>query len=245
MLLNLMINAEQALAAQQGNRSIALRTSATADTVRLEVADSGPGVPAAIQAQIFDPFFTTKPVGVGTGLGLSICYGIVQDHGGRISLDSRAGRGATFVVQLPRDTRPLRPVSADPAARPAAEPAGLRVLLVDDEPALRDAARRFLERSGITTDVAADGQAALEALSTGHYDVIISDVRMPGMNGRDFVSRLRKDRPELLQRLILSTGDTFAEDTAGLVAETGVPTLVKPFDFDTLERMVRKAAGKG
>ena len=245
MLLNLMINAEQALAAQQGNRSIALRTSATADTVRLEVADSGPGVPAAIQAQIFDPFFTTKPVGVGTGLGLSICYGIVQDHGGRISLESRPGHGATFIVQIPRDTRPLPRASSDAAARPATQPAGLRVLLVDDEPALREAARRFLERSGIATDVAADGQAALEAISTGEYDVIISDVRMPGMNGRDFVSRLRKERPELLERLILSTGDTFAEDTAGLVAETGVPTLVKPFDFDTLERMVRKAAGRG
>jgi two-component system NtrC family sensor kinase len=119
------------------------------------------------------------------------------------------------------------------------------VLLVDDEPALRDAARRYLERSGIATDVAADGQAALEALTTNRYDAIISDVRMPGMDGHDFVTRLRRDRPELLRRLILSTGDTFAEDTAGLVAETGVPTLVKPFDFDTLERMVRKTAEMG
>ena len=246
MLLNLMINAEQALAAQQGNRSIALRTAASPDAVRIEVADSGPGVPAEIQAQIFDPFFTTKPVGVGTGLGLSICYGIVQELGGRITLDSRAGpgHGATFVVELPRDRRPLPAASPEAAARPVAPPAGLRVLLVDDEPALREAARRFLERSGITTDVAADGQAALDALESHVYDVIISDVRMPGMNGRDFVSRLRRDHPQLLRRLILSTGDTFAEDTAGLVAETGVPMLVKPFDFDTLERMVRKTAGK-
>ncbi|HYK11284.1 MAG TPA: ATP-binding protein [Gemmatimonadales bacterium] len=243
MLLNLMINAEQALAAQQGNRSIALRTVTTPDTVRIEVADSGPGVPAEIQAQIFDPFFTTKPVGVGTGLGLSICYGIVQEHNGRIMVDSRSGKGATFIVQLPRDARPLPKASPESATRPAIDPAGLRVLLVDDEPALREAARRYLERSGIATDVASDGQAALEALGAHVYDVIISDVRMPGMNGRDFIARLKKDRPELLRRLILSTGDTFAEDTAGLVAETGVPTLVKPFDFDTLERMVRKTAG--
>ena len=244
MLLNLMINAEQALASEQGDRSIALRTVTEADTVRLEVTDTGPGVPPQIQAQIFDPFFTTKPVGVGTGLGLSICYGIVQEHGGRISVESRSGHGATFVVQLPRDSRPLPRVSQDAGAKPAVEPVGLRVLLVDDEPALRDAARRFLEHSGIVTDVAADGEAALAALGGQTYDVIISDVRMPGMNGRDFIARLRKDRPELLRRLILSTGDTFAEDTAGLVAETGVPTLVKPFDFDTLERMVRKTAGK-
>jgi signal transduction histidine kinase len=244
MLLNLMINAEQALSAQQSDRSIALRTIATPDLVRLEVADSGPGVPPDIQRQIFDPFFTTKPVGIGTGLGLSICYGIVQEHSGRISVESRGGRGATFVVQLPRDTRPLPRPSAEAAGRPTVDPSGMRVLLVDDEPALREAARRFLERSGIATDVAADGEAALEALESHSYDVIISDVRMPGMNGRDFIARLRTDRPELLRRLILSTGDTFAEDTASLVAETGVPTLVKPFDFDTLERIVRKTAGR-
>ena len=243
MFLNLMINAEQALAAQEGNRSIALRTVATPDWVRLEVADTGPGVPPEIQAQIFDPFFTTKPVGIGTGLGLSICYGIIRQHGGRITVESRAEKGATFVVQIPRDTRPLPRPSAEAASRPPADPAGLRVLLVDDEPALREAARRFLERSGISTDVAADGEAALDALDAQTYDVIITDVRMPGMNGRDFIARLRKDRPELLRRLILSTGDTFAEDTSGLVAETGVPTLVKPFDFDTLERIVRKTAG--
>lgn len=243
MLLNLLINAEQALASQQGHRSIAVRTVTTPDTVRIEVSDTGPGVPDDIQAQIFDPFFTTKPVGVGTGLGLSICYGIVQEHGGRIVVDSRPGQGATFIVQLPRDARPLPTATPEPPSRSAVDPAGLRVLLVDDEPALRDAARRFLERSDIITDVAADGQAALEALSARGYDVIISDVRMPGMDGRDFIAHLRKDRPELLRRLILSTGDTFAEDTARLVAETGVPTLVKPFDFDALERIIRKTAG--
>ena len=244
MLLNLLINAEQALAAHEGERAIAVRTVATPDAVRIEVADSGPGVPPDIQARIFDPFFTTKPVGVGTGLGLSICYGIVQEHGGRITLAS-AGRGATFVVHLPRDPRPLPRPSVEVAPRPAADAAGLTVLIVDDEPALREAARRFLNRAGMTADTAVDGRAALEALAHANYDVIISDIRMPGMNGREFVTSLKRHRPELLARVILSTGDTFAEDTAALVAETGLPTLVKPFDFDTLERMVRTAAVAG
>ncbi|HTY07225.1 MAG TPA: ATP-binding protein [Gemmatimonadales bacterium] len=244
MLLNLLINAEQALADHQGERAITIRTVATPDAVRIEVADSGPGVPPDIQARIFDPFFTTKPVGVGTGLGLSICYGIVQEHGGRITLES-AGRGATFVVHLPRDPRPLPRPATEASARPAADAAGLKVLIVDDEPSLREAARRFLNRAGMTADTAVDGRAALEALAHTNYDVIISDIRMPGMSGREFVTRLKQDRPDLLARVILSTGDTFAEDTSALVAETGLPTLVKPFDFDTLERMVRTAAVTG
>jgi len=241
MLLNLLINAEQALSEHTGERAIAIRTVGTADAVRLEVADSGPGVAPEIRARIFDPFFTTKPVGVGTGLGLSICYGIVQEHGGRIQLETVPGRGATFVVHLPRDPRPL-PTAPAKGAPAAAGTGALRVLIVDDEPSLRDAAGRFLRKAGITTDTAVDGRAALEAIARQDYDVIITDIRMPGMNGRELVARLKQERPELLSRVILSTGDTFAEETTNLVAETGLPTLVKPFDFDTLERLVRAAA---
>jgi len=245
MLLNLLINAEQALAESPVERAIAIRTAGTTDAVRLEVADSGPGIAPEIQARIFDPFFTTKPVGVGTGLGLSICYGIVQEHGGRITLETAVGRGATFVVHLPRDPRPLPAPPSDASPRAAAEPTELRVLIVDDEPALRDAAGRFLRRAGITAETAVDGRTALEAIARQDFDVIITDIRMPGMNGRELVARLKRERPELLDRIILSTGDTFAEDTANLVAETGLPTLVKPFDFETLERLVRKAAVGG
>jgi PAS domain S-box-containing protein len=247
LLLNLLINAEQALAELPGTRAIALRTRASATLARLDVSDSGPGVPPDIQKRIFDPFFTTKPVGIGTGLGLSICYGIAQEHGGRIWVESGATGGATFAVEFPRDPRAIVQPAADPGrvSTTGERPPTLRVLVVDDEPALRDAARRFLERGGIATDVVGDGAAALAAIATTNYDVIISDVRMPGMNGREFVERLRQERPELLDRLILSTGDTFAADTAALLREVGVPALVKPFDFDTLERTVRSAAARG
>jgi len=244
MLLNLLINAEQALVSVETPRTIVVRTAASEEDVRLEVADSGPGIAPEIRAKIFDPFFTTKPEGVGTGLGLSICYGIAREHGGRISVDSAPGRGATFVVALPRD--PRREGRAVPAApAPTASATGpVTVLVVDDETALRNALLRFLGRRGIGGQGVADGADALRALAERDFDVIISDVRMPGMSGREFLERLRRERPALVARLLFSTGDTFAPETAALIKESGVPTVTKPFDFAELERVIRQIAGE-
>jgi two-component system, NtrC family, sensor kinase len=256
MLLNLLINAEQALVTVDGPRTVTLRTRADERDARLEIADSGPGIPPEIRDKIFDPFFTTKPEGVGTGLGLSICYGIAQEHGGRIWVESEAGHGARFVIVLPRepapDTRPPPP-ARPPTAAPtpdAGTTARLSVLIVDDEEALRDALLRFLERRGISGEGAADGTAALRALRERTFDVVISDVRMPGMSGREFLDQLRRDRPRVIPRLVFSTGDTLAPDTAALLRESGVPTVTKPFDFLQLEGVIRdvaarNAAGRG
>jgi PAS domain S-box-containing protein len=244
MLLNLLINAEQALESYDGARGITLRTKADHAEVRIECRDSGPGIPAEIRTRIFDPFFTTKPEGVGTGLGLSICYGIVKGHGGRIWAESDAGNGASFVVALPLDLRTL----PRPAVGIAPElPAGaetLNVLVVDDEPGIRQATARFLNRSGMQVRAVSDGAEALRALRTQDFDVILCDVRMPGMNGRDFLIRLREQAPRLVSTLIFATGDSFDTDTAALLADAGAPSLVKPFDFDALERLVRDVAAR-
>ena len=251
MLLNLLINAEQALVTVDGARTVTVRTRADEREARLEIADSGPGIPPAIRDRIFDPFFTTKPEGVGTGLGLSICYGIAQEHGGRIWVESKPGRGARFVIVLPRDpgpdTRSLMPAKPPAASAPtpaAGAASGLSVLIVDDEAALRDALLRFLRRRGIAAEGASDGAAALHALRERAFDVVISDVRMPGMSGREFLDRLRQDRPSVVSRLVFSTGDTFAPETAALLRESGVPTVTKPFDFAELERVIRDVAAR-
>src|SRR5437660_448646 len=229
MLLNLLINAEQALVAVETSRTIVVRTAASEEDVRLEVADSGPGIAPEIRAKIFDPFFTTKPEGVGTGLGLSICYGIAREHGGRIWVDSLPGGGATFVVALPRDPRREGRAVPEPPAPTAPATGPVTVLIVDDETALRHALLRFLGRRGIEGEGVADGADALRALAERDFDVIISDVRMPGMSGREFLERLRRERPALVARLIFSTGDTFAPETAALIQESGLPTVHKPF----------------
>ena len=244
MILNLLINAEQALVTIDRPRTIVVRTRADEGEARLEIADSGPGIPAEIRSKIFDPFFTTKPEGVGTGLGLSICYGIAREHGGRIWVESEPGHGARFAVTLPRDAREEsrpRPKAPPLTAAGAGE---LTVLVVDDETALRDALLRFLDRRGIRGEGVSDGREALRVLQQRRFDVIISDVRMPGMSGREFLERLQRDRPDLVPRVVFSTGDTFAPDTAALLKESGVPTVTKPFDFAILERVIREVVAR-
>jgi DNA-binding response OmpR family regulator len=118
------------------------------------------------------------------------------------------------------------------------------VLLVEDESGLRTAVARFLNRRGIACRAVVDGAAALEALRTEEFDVLLSDVRMPGMNGRELLARLRAERPELVARLIFSTGDTSDGETAALLKEAGLPSLVKPFDFERLEALIREVAAK-
>ena len=241
MLLNFLINAEQALTGVEWRRAITMRTAALDERVRLQVADTGPGIRRYIQGRIFDPFFTTKPEGKGTGLGLSICYGIAHDHGGRIWVDSEAEKGgAVFTVELPRDQRTRRRLTPAPMTRPPLPDEPIEVLIVDDEEGLRRAVLTFLKRRGMHATAVGDGVDALRVLREKSFDAIVSDVRMPGMNGRQFLERLRQEHPAMVSRLIFSTGDTFAPDTAALLQEAGVPSLVKPFDFAQLETLVRE-----
>ena len=246
LLLNLLINAEQALTTVQGRRVISIRTMATGDEgVELQVADTGPGIPIDIQEKIFDPFFTTKPEGMGTGLGLSICYGIAHDHGGRIAVHSVPGNGATFTLTLPRDARTRQrstpaPMEIPEEARESGD--ALSVLLIDDEEGLRRAVVSFLKRRGMHIIAVEDGGDALRVLRRERFDVIVSDVRMPGMSGAEFLERLRREHPTMVNRLIFTTGDTFASDTSSLLRDAGVPSLVKPYDFAKLEGVVRKVA---
>jgi two-component system, NtrC family, sensor kinase len=246
MLLNLLINAEQALTGITGRRIITIRTApAGEDRVRVEVSDTGPGIPLDVQERIFDPFFTTKPEGSGTGLGLSICYGIVHDHGGRIFVQSVPGNGATFTVELTHDARTRQRTT--PAPMPIPEEAqaadgALSVLLIDDEEGLRRAVLSFLKRRGMHAIAVGDGSDALRVLRRERFDVIVSDVRMPGMSGGEFLERLRSEHPAMVQRLVFTTGDTFAADTSALLKDSGVPSLVKPYDFATLENVLHEVA---
>src|SRR6266550_3081501 len=245
LLLNLLINAEQALTTVPERRAITIRTMAGDDGMELQVADTGPGIAPDLQEKIFDPFFTTKPEGMGTGLGLSICYGIAHDHGGRISVHSVPGNGATFTVSLPRDARTRQRSTPPPMGIPleARElDAALSVLLIDDEEGLRRAVVSFLKRRGMHVIAVEDGGDALRVLRRERFDVIISDVRMPGMSGGEFLERLRREHPAMVKRLIFTTGDTFAADTSSLLRDAGVPSLVKPYDFAKLEEVVRKVA---
>ncbi len=128
---NLFVNAQQALQSVSGPRQLRISTSYDADTVSVEVADNGPGIPREVGQRVFDPFFTTKPQGVGTGVGLSVCHGIVTAHGGEISLRNESGPGAVFVVRLPRSRVGAATVTPE---EPVVSWRRGRILVVDDEP---------------------------------------------------------------------------------------------------------------
>jgi two-component system NtrC family sensor kinase len=241
VFVNLINNANQAIASDAASGRIWIAAKQQRDGVAVSITDSGPGMPEAIAARVFEPFFTTKGEGEGTGLGLSICQGIVKEHGGRITLDTKPGGGATFTVELPGGAQtPL--VEAAPA--PVAEGKRLRILVVDDEPHILYYMRATLESWGHSVEVASDGAYALERAIAGDFDVIICDLRMPHLSGRDMYLKLARQDPRAAERIIFATGDTVRGDTLQFLETLGRPYLHKPFTLSELRSALGHAANQ-
>jgi PAS domain S-box-containing protein len=209
----------------------------------LTVADTGCGMDAETRARLFEPFFTTKEVGKGTGLGLATVYGIVRLAGGWVTVDSRPEEGATFRVYLPRAEGPAEvPRDQSPAARPRGAET---LLLVEDEPALRDLAKRVLEGRGYTVLAAPDGEAGLRAarIFSGPIDLLVTDLVMPRMNGRQLAKELKVERPGI--RVLFMSGYTDSV-LGGLGSfDPGDELLDKPFLPDQLASTVREVLDRG
>jgi len=243
VFVNLINNASHAIEAAGRPGRVVIRARRWRDGVAVEVSDDGPGMTAEVAAQVFDPFFTTKPEGQGTGLGLSICQGIVKEHGGRIQLSTSPGRGALFTVELPRTSRSAP--EEGPAAEPEAMPP-LRILVIDDEPHILHYMRATLEAWGHGVEVAGDGEEGLELAVGGEFDLILSDLRMPRLTGREFFAALQERNPEAAQRVVFSTGDTVHGDTTAFLEAQAHPFLNKPFSLAELRALLaRTAAPRG
>jgi signal transduction histidine kinase/CheY-like chemotaxis protein len=243
VLLNLVINAEQAMLSANGRGTLVVRTwhNADRDTVILEVNDDGPGVPDDVQAKIFDPFFTTKEVGKGTGLGLTVAYAIVEEHGGRIWIHSRGEGGASFFVELPTgDAQVVRPPQPPAEAFAKDMPSGARVLVVEDEQALAAAVSEGLADAGFAVDKAGDGEEALALVRASTYDLVVCDLKMPRLDGTQFYRAIAATMPSLARRVIFVTGDVVATDAERFLEETGCRWLAKPFRLADLLRTVRE-----
>jgi len=242
VFFNLINNAAQAIASTGRLGTIVVRARRWMDGVAIEVIDDGPGMPEALAAQVFEPFFTTKPEGEGTGLGLSISHGIVREHGGRIMLSTEEGKGSTFTVQLPLATRPAAPPPAAGAGIPTKR---LRVLVVDDEPHILHYMRATLEAWGHIPVVARDGEEALTITAVEDFDLVISDLRMPRVDGREFYEALVRRQPALAARLVFSTGDTVRGDTLAFLESLDRPYLHKPFSLGELRSLLADIAREG
>ncbi len=235
VLVNLLTNARHAIREANRPGRIVVRTAAVGgEAIVLEVRDNGVGISEEVRSRIFDPFFTTKPTGKGTGLGLSIVYGIVAAHGGTIEAHPAPAGGTSFRLTLavatagPPDVVPALP--EDTAARRG------RILVVDDEEPLARLICETLAEDGHATERVGDAPEALSLLARQDFDLIISDLKMPGMDGEELGRELERRKPGLSKRLLLTSGDT-------LDSRPGREVLHKPFDLDELRRIVRRRLG--
>jgi C4-dicarboxylate-specific signal transduction histidine kinase len=240
VFMNIVNNAEQALDGWSGEKKISIVTERTGDLIRVTISDTGPGIDSDTAGKVFDPFFTTREVGRGAGLGLSISYGIIDRHGGNLYL--KDGPGATFVIEIPI-TGPEDAVEVL-AVKPKLESGTrqARVLIVDDEESILNLVSDVVKACGHTAEVARDGKEAFRLLLLEDYDLIISDLKMPGVDGKGLYERLEKSKPHLLERLIFATGDIVSPTSREFLDRTGVRCLDKPFNIEEIEQLITQSA---
>ncbi|MBZ5702827.1 MAG: response regulator [Acidobacteriia bacterium] len=256
VVMNLVANAQQAIEHSRGRGVIRVATRRISEQgLRLEVADDGPGIPPALLARIFDPFFTTKPPGLGTGLGLSIVLSIVREHGGQVHVVNRAGGGALFSVDLPaaqeeaasgrapavRKASAARSSERRAAARTRETPAGARVLVVEDEPTVANLVAEVLRDEGLSVETLLDGREALARATQRRYDLVICDLKMPGLDGQQFYEALARAASPLCERVIFMTGDALSAATLEFFEQHRLPYVSKPFRVEELLQAVRGA----
>ena len=247
VFLNLIVNAEQAMKKAHGRGTLTITTEKLDNMLRLSFQDDGPGITKENMRHVFEPFFTTKAPGEGTGLGLSLSRSIVLEHDGEMSVESEVGKGATFIVELPM----VEALSAEeetatptPEVKPLAAQNN-KILVVDDEPTIRELLEKVLTRMGHKVDVTADAGTAMDKIYAGEaYDLIITDVRMPGMNGIELYSRILEKSPEMKNRTIFITGDVMGIDIRTFLIQNKLPYIAKPFDIVLLKEKINAILGE-
>jgi signal transduction histidine kinase/CheY-like chemotaxis protein len=247
VILNIVNNAHQAMMELPNRpRRLVIATERAGGMLRVRFTDSGPGIPRERLERIFEPFFTTKTIGRGTGLGLSVSRSIVKDHQGTVAVESLLGEGTTFAVELPLLEEPKgEGEEGETGGRaPARPPRPLRLLIVDDEHILVELLTEFLKGVGHAVDQAFNGRQALDLARARDYDAILTDLKMPGLDGQGLYERLCKVKPEMARRFIFSTGDLANPKVQTFFQSTGCLYLSKPFKLESvltvLDQLLRR-----
>jgi PAS domain S-box-containing protein len=250
ILINLTTNAVQAMEGRPGPHRLKISSKANSGLLTMTVEDNGPGVPPEVEQKIFEPFFTTKQVGIGTGLGLSIAHSIMSEHRGKIYHQRSPLGGAAFILELPVVAAPVAETAANrntPAAvqRSTSRIRSAEILVLDDEITLAELLCEMLTMLGHKAVYCLNPAMALGLIDQRQFDIVLSDYRMPVMNGQEFYRKVRLKNPALADRIIFLTGDTVAEDTHAFLEETGNLHLAKPFQIAGLEEAIQQILAVG
>lgn len=242
VFLNLIINAEQAMRKAHDGGKLTITTAQTNKFFSIRIADDGPGMTAEIKAKIFQPFFTTKGPKEGTGLGLSLAMAIILDHHGTIDVESEYDKGATFTINLPLNSDAEEyPIKTPAPPSMIEDNRTASILVVDDEEHICRLISRVLGQMRHNVESFNDPVKALLKLETTGYDLVLLDIRMPGMSGLEFYSQMIAKRPELAGKVIFMTGDMTLSDLEIHMQQTNLMHIVKPFHPSTLEQFLSKA----
>jgi two-component system NtrC family sensor kinase len=236
VLLNLITNAIHAISGSGRSGTIQINSVVVCDRIRIYVTDDGPGIAPSDLPRIFEPFFTTKET--GTGLGLSLSRRIVRELGGDLSVSSNRGFGATFILDLPI----VEDLTTEPDNTCAGDPNFLApdrsVLIVDDEDHITELVETVLQQCGYRTDRLSDGGPAIELMKRNDYDILICDLHMPVVSGRDLIEWTRLNKQNM--RVLLLSGDVASKDVSDFARAFGVHFLSKPFSVAELTKAVQR-----
>ncbi len=234
VFLNIILNAEKAMVTAHNGGKLLVKTRRINGSIRVSFADNGPGISQENLDKVFDPFFTTREVGDGTGLGLSICHGIVAAYNGRIYAESKLGKGATFVVELPivADTGGAGEVAKEQPQKQLKA----KILVVDDETVILHLLERLLTEQGYEVVTVDRAPEALQRLHSEKYDLVLLDIKLPLMNGIELYRHIEEMDPALAQRVMFITGDVMEATTRDFLEKTKVAYTTKPINIEQLTK---------
>jgi len=243
VFLNIINNAQHALVEKEDTtaKRIKVITKSKDGNIVINIEDNGCGISKANLKKIFSPFFTTKEPGKGTGLGLSVCYGIVKEHGGNITVKSTMGKGTVFTISFPEsaenslvnEKKDVTPANKENESKG-------RILIIDDDEIVASVMTEILAREGHEVERAENGKKGFEIIMKQDFNAIICDIKMPVMDGKKVFSLAAEEKPEITNKFLIVTGDTFNTETANFLEDSKVATIEKPFEKTHLVKEVNK-----